>query len=152
MPPSGGTPCPSVGLECEYGNNPNPACNDIETCEQNGWSYPTPGPACPTGTCPATYADVPQGKACTPLGLDCAYAEGQCNCDTEIESANQNPVWLCTTPAAGCPDPRPTIGSACNQPNLDCDYGACTGGIELGCLDGTWQVEGTACPAFGAAH
>jgi hypothetical protein len=110
------------------------------------WSYPTPGPACPAGTCPATYADVPQGQSCTPEGLDCGYSQGQCNCDIQPESAKGLPVWLCTTPAPGCPEPRPNIGSACTQPGQSCDYGACTGGVELEC-SGTWQVEQTACPA-----
>jgi hypothetical protein len=134
-------------MECEYGDNPNPNCNDIETCMSNDeWSYPTPGPACPAGTCPATYADVPQGQSCTPEGLDCGYSQGQCNCDIQPESAKGLPVWLCTTPAPGCPEPRPNIGSACTQPGQSCDYGACTGGVELEC-SGTWQVEQTACPA-----
>jgi hypothetical protein len=136
-------------MQCEYGDNPNPSCNDIVSCESNGtWSYPTPGPACPAGTCPATYTQVPQGQDCNPQGLDCGYAQGQCNCDIEPESAKLGPVWLCTTPAAGCPDPRPNIGASCTQPGLSCDYGACTGGIELQCTDGTWQEEATACPAL----
>jgi hypothetical protein len=135
-------------MQCEYGNNPNPACNDIESCTSNGWSDPPPGPACPTGTCPATYAQVPQGQACTPQGLDCAYPQGQCNCDSEPESAKQTPVWLCSTPATGCPEPRPDIGTACSQSNLSCDYGACTGGIALQCTGGLWQQEATACPAL----
>jgi hypothetical protein len=146
-PPIGGNPCPEVGLQCEYGTNPNPACNDIETCESNGWSYPTPGPACPQGTCPALYSEVSQGADCSPQGLDCSYAQGQCNCDQEPESANQNPVWLCSTPASGCPNPRPRIGAPCSQSSLYCDYGACTGGIALQCTDGTWQEGATACPA-----
>jgi hypothetical protein len=136
-------------MQCEYGDNPNPSCDDIVTCEPTGtWSYPTPGPGCPTGTCPATYTQVPQGQDCNPQGLDCGYSQGQCNCDVEPESAKLGPVWLCTTPAAGCPDPRPNIGASCTQPGLSCDYGACTGGVELQCTEGTWQEEATACPAL----
>jgi hypothetical protein len=148
-PPTGGTSCPKVGLQCEYGDNPNPDCNDIESCTPTGWSYPTPGPACPAGTCPATYADVAQGQDCSPQGLDCSYTQGQCNCDVEPESAKQTPVWLCTTPASGCPEPRPDIGTSCTQPNLSCDYGGCTGGIDLECTGGIWQEEATACPQVG---
>jgi hypothetical protein len=139
-------------MQCEYGDNPNPECNDIETCEMNGeWSFPAPGPACPMGTCPATYADVPQGKTCPQQGLDCAYPQGQCNCSTPA-LAGPGIEWLCSTPAAGCPDPRPDIGTSCAQPGLSCDYGACTGGVELQCTDGTWQQEETACPAVGRAQ
>jgi hypothetical protein len=133
-------------MECEYGTNPNPVCNDTETCMANGtWSYPTPGPACPAGTCPATYADVPQGKECMPQELDCSYPEGQCNC-AFTPVASTTPVWQCSTPAQGCPEPRPNIGAACTQPGLACNYGSCTGGVELQCTDGSWQIVETPCP------
>ena len=145
-PPSGGGACPMVGLECEYGSDPNLACNDVVTCTSSGWSFPTPGVMCPTGTCPATYAAVPQGKACSPQGLDCAYAEGECNCADTLPVSQQGPVWQCVTPPQGCPEPRPRLGSACSQAGLSCDYGACTGGIALVCTDGYWQQEQTGCP------
>ena len=138
-----------MGLECEYGSNPSTACNEIATCDSTGWSFSgASGPStCPGGTCPATYADVPQNKTCTPLGLDCAYAQGQCNCArTALVSVGDTPVWQCSTPATGCPEPRPRLGSACSQPSLECDYGACTGGIAEQCLDGIWQRAETACP------
>jgi hypothetical protein len=145
--PSGGTACPVPGMECEYGDDPNPECNDIETCDSNGlWSYPAPVPACPPGTCPATYAQVPQGQGCTPEGLDCAYAEGQCNCAPTVPVSGPDPVWQCSMPAAGCPEPRPRIGSSCTQPGLSCDYGSCTGGVLLQCTDGSWQMVDTPCP------
>jgi hypothetical protein len=134
-------------MQCEYGGNPNPACDYVETCTANGtWSDPPPGPACPSGTCPATYADVPQGKDCTPMGLDCAYPQGQCNCASTVPVSGPNPAWQCSTPAPGCPEPRPSIGSACSQPALFCDYGACTGGVALQCTDGVWKQAVTACP------
>ena len=105
-------------MECEYGSSPNPECNEIETCESNGlWSYPPPGVACIPGTCPATYADVPQGKQCTPQGLDCSYTEGQCNCSSTLPASGPYPVWQCSTPAAGCPEPRPRIGSPAGDGN-----------------------------------
>jgi hypothetical protein len=134
-------------MECEYGDDPNPECNQIETCESNDeWSYPPPGPVCIPGTCPASYAQVPQGKQCTPQGLDCAYSEGQCNCADTVPVSSPGPVWQCSQPAAGCPNPRPRIGESCTQPGLSCDYGACTGGIALECTDGSWQQAVTACP------
>jgi hypothetical protein len=144
--PAGGTPCPAVGLECEYGTNPNPECNYGEMCTVNGWSYPAPTIACPPGTCPATYADVPQGQTCMPSTLDCAYSQGQCNCASTVPVAGPNPEWQCSTPAAGCANPRPRIGSACMQPGLDCDYGHCTGGVELVCSGGIWSAVDAPCP------
>ena len=146
-PPAGGTACPQVGLVCEYGTDANPACNEVLTCGASGWSYPPPGGTrCPSGTCPPTYADVPQGQVCSPIGLDCAYAHGQCNCAGTVPVSGPNPVWQCTTPAAGCPDPRPRIGSSCPQEGLSCDYGACTGGVEQQCTGGVWAQQETACP------
>ena len=96
--------------------------------------------------CPNTYGDVPKGQACSPLGLDCAYAQGQCNCADTVPASGPTPVWQCSTPAAGCPDPRPRIGSSCTQEGLSCDYGACTGGVELQCTGGVWASQVTACP------
>lgn len=145
-PPQGGTACPIVGLSCEYGNNPNPACNDIVSCQANGWSFPTPGPACPSGTCPGSFGAVPVGQACTPQGLDCAYPEGQCNCTSTLPVAGTNPAWYCATPGNACPEPRPRIGESCSQPGLSCDYGACYGGVALDCSGGYWQEAAVACP------
>jgi hypothetical protein len=133
-------------MECEYGSNPNPNCDNVVTCDATGWSFPTPGVACPMGTCPASYSAVPQGKQCTPLGLDCAYPQGQCNCADSVPVSQPNPVWLCSTPQTGCPEPRPDLGSSCSQPGLSCDYGACTGGIAMSCQDGYWQRAEVACP------
>jgi hypothetical protein len=89
---------------------------------------------------------VPVGQACSPAGLDCAYAEGQCNCTGTVPVAGPKPEWQCSTPADGCPEPRPRIGDACSQPGLACDYGACSGGIGLQCTDGYWQREIVPCP------
>jgi hypothetical protein len=152
----GGSPCPAnppsgacspVGLECEYGSDPNPSCNEVLTCETGGqWSVPPPVHCLP-GTCPATYADVPQGKACSPAGLDCAYSQGQCNCAGTLP-VSTGTVWQCSTPPSGCPEPRAALGAACSQPGLSCDYGSCTGGIAEQCVDGYWQRENTACPVI----
>jgi hypothetical protein len=144
--PAASSPCPRVGLECEYGDSANPSCNQIVSCESGGWSVPPNGQTCPVGTCPATYAGVPQNKACSPAGLDCSYAQGQCNCTSTLPVATPNPIWECSTPAAGCPEPRPRIGASCTQPGLSCDYGACTGGAAIQCEDGVWTEENLPCP------
>jgi hypothetical protein len=47
----------------------------------------------------------------------------------------------------GCPEPRPRIGAACTQSGLECDYGACFGGVALDCQGGYWQQAQVACPA-----
>jgi hypothetical protein len=153
----GGTPCPSqspqvgaacplVGLQCEYGSDPNPACDTLCTCEASGWSARPPAPACAAGTCPASYSAVPQRKSCTPAGLDCAYPEGQCNCADTLPVSTGGPVWQCTMPSSGCPEPRPDIGSPCSQPGQSCDYGACAGGAAVECNEGRWQEMLVPCP------
>ncbi|HEY8088118.1 MAG TPA: hypothetical protein VIF09_09735 [Polyangiaceae bacterium] len=147
-PPTGGTGCPQIGLRCEYGSNPNPNCNEIETCESTGWSYPTPGPACITGQCPASYADAKAQATCTQVGTDCAYPQGQCNCSYgPLPGTGNTASWYCETPPGGCPEPRPDLGTSCTQEGLTCDYGACYGGIAVACQDGIWTEGGVACPA-----
>jgi hypothetical protein len=132
-------------MQCEYGTNPNPSCDILYTCDSTGWSSPGPM-SCVVGTCPADYASVPQGKSCTPFGLDCAYPQGQCNCADTVPVSMPGPVWQCSTPMTGCPSPRPDVGTSCTSEGLDCDYGACTGGINEVCKDGIWQEQPTACP------
>jgi hypothetical protein len=140
-----------MGMQCEYGNDPNPDCNVIYSCGASGWS--TPGPSqCVAGTCPQSYADVPQFQDCMPQGLDCAYAQGQCNCADTVPASGPSPKWQCSTPMQGCPEPRPRIGSMCTVPGLDCDYGACTGGVNVECTQGAWQEQATACPVFVQRH
>lgn len=141
-----------MGLDCEYGSNPNPECDDFENCTSTGWSYPPPGPYLPGcgATCPSTYPGGPTGQdePCPAEGLDCAYPQGQCNCSIPAMSANQSPIWQCTAATPGCPDPRADIGTACTDEGLSCDYGACTGGIAEACQGGIWVEEATACPAM----
>jgi len=143
--PTAGAACPTVGLQCEYGSNANPACDDIQTCNSGGWSAPMMM-TCASGTCPGSYGDVPKGQPCTTMGLDCSYAQGQCNCAPTTPPTGLGSVWQCTMPATGCPEPRPRIGSSCAMPGLKCDYGACHGGVQLDCMNGLWAEEFVACP------
>jgi hypothetical protein len=136
-------------MECEYGNDPNPSCNEIITCQSSGWSAPPPA-HCLGGTCPGGFSSVPQGKACTPAGLDCAYPEGQCNCASQLPVGTTT-VWQCSTPSGDCPEPRSRLGTACTNDGQSCDYGACAGGVAEICQGGYWQREGVACPAVAGA-
>jgi hypothetical protein len=100
------------------------------------------------GMCPATFFTVQQGQACMPDGLDCAYAQGQCDCAPRPGpgAPGGGAVWQCFQPT-GCPEPRPRLGDACSQPNLTCDYGACSGGIAVQCsASGYWQAAMEPCP------
>jgi hypothetical protein len=118
----------------------------IFSCTAAGWAPPTGAPTCPGGTCPLTYDAVPQNMSCSPAGLDCSYLKGQCNCAGTLPVSTMGPVWQCSIPAQGCPNPRPRIGDACVQPGLSCNYGACAGGVELDCTDGFWRQALVPCP------
>jgi hypothetical protein len=145
--PDPGGACSPDGLQCEYGTNPNPECNQDETCMNGAWSFPTPGVACPTGTCPATYPGGGARVSCSTPGVDCAYSQGQCNCDlAPLENPSDGTSWQCFAPGAGCPEPRGPLGSTCTQEGLTCDYGSCTGGISEECSGGIWVEAATACP------
>jgi hypothetical protein len=145
-PPSGAdTACPKVGLECEYGSNANLACNQLYTCQSSGWL--TGEVACPEPTCPASYSAVPTGHKCDTDGGICGYPQGTCTCSSGSPPLINGPEWQCFPAQAGCPSPRPDIGTGCTaSPSLVCNYGACSGGISLSCTDGTWQDAETACP------
>jgi hypothetical protein len=138
--------CPEPGLTCEYGSSPNPLCNTLALCASGGWETTEPTPACAYGACPASYAAVQQSATCPADPFSCSYPQGQCNCNLTSNGANPRLVWSCTTPAAGCPEPRPRLGSPCSQPNLSCDYGACSGGIKQICVNDIWVPVESSCP------
>lgn len=146
-PPTAGAACTPVDLRCEYGTNPNPSCNQIFACTPSGWVDQTSGSACPAGQCPATYASVPSGQDCSPESLTCAYPEGECICTRSFGGPQMlTPKWDCIPATDGCPSPRPDIGTSCSQAGLDCNYGACSGGVDLVCKDGRWQQQIIPCP------
>jgi hypothetical protein len=146
-----GSTCSPVGIECEWGTNLNPPCNTVDNCETGGWVTQPGDPTCAmtVGTCPATYALVPQGSPCPSdeNGLVCGYPRGECFCEMNIEVSAGGPAWDCSSLAKGCPaPPRPDIGTVCTDPGLTCDYGACLGGIALVCQMGYWQEAEEECP------
>lgn len=159
-PPAG--PCPPTppmqatmcsvslpNLECEYGDDPSPACNMLFQCDPNGsWQDIGTSGACShtTGMCAATYGAVPVNQACSAEGLWCNYPEGNCYCSSSLPTPG--PSWSCVALAPTCPPDRPRIGTACSAPgpNVTCDYGSCIGGAAVLCADGYWQQAPTACP------
>jgi hypothetical protein len=157
--PAGGTPCTTLGLTCEYGTDPDRACNTVAACAHSGaWSVTAaePAPACPTpahsGSCPATYGAVPVGSACASTDLACAYPEGRCECLVPLSGpphVGGGSFWACDQPGAGCPQPRPRLGSPCTAPaSAACDYGGCSlpNGVSLVCQQGVWTEGPKACP------
>jgi len=147
--PSVGSACPEIGFVCQYGSSSVLGCNQIFLCQASGWTLePGAGDAgrCSAGgSCPASS---PTGT-CSVLNEQCSY-EGNpgsaCQCSFGSPPSDML-HWTCDSLPQGCPAPRPGIGSPCSEPGLDCDYGRCSGGIELKCKDGTWQpVQSGVCP------
>jgi hypothetical protein len=162
IPASGS--CSTPGLQCESGNDQDLTCDGYIVCtedpyESNSlkWSI-VPGlvsPPCPTsgagiGGCPSTYAEVISGQACSDNGLECGYPQGRCACTTPVSLApvSDGPSWVCEQPGTGCPEPRPRLGTSCETPRQQCDYGSCTlpNGTALICQSGSWATLQTACP------
>jgi len=163
--PTAGAACSIAStVTCEYGSDPDHACNTTVTCSSRQWSVRPPAqggpgaPACPTppasasSACPSSYAGVTVGSDCAAKGTYCAYPEGRCGC--VVPTAGPPHVgggaqWECDKPGlAGCPSPRPALGSPCTSAGLTCDYGACSlpDGITEACQGGSWTEEGSACP------
>jgi hypothetical protein len=146
-PPTAPSACPHDTLKCEYGTNPDPSCNQQFLCTGGSWVNQTTGTFCPPQSdCPSTYAQVPANQDCTPNQLQCAYPEGECICTTSFGGLQkQTPAWNCIPKVTGCPSPRPDVGSSCAG-SQHCDYGACSGGIAIDCVNGVWQQDEVLCP------
>ena len=153
-----GTACASTGADCEYRGDGGAACVRYARCTAtsgggSGWDVtPPPSPACgaiPSG-CPASFGALAQGAAC-PLtgGGSCTYPEGVCACAScrTDGGTGLGSVWKClpwSAAGAGCPVPRPLLGSACATDQLTCDWNQCCSGVSLGgpaerCVGGHWQ-------------
>jgi hypothetical protein len=150
--PLSGSSCAMPGLECEYGDDISYECDGIATCADGGWnSTPAAEAGCPTlnvGTppgCPSDFAKIVSGKSCPAQGLKCDYAVGDCLCSIPALPVIGPLSWQCIPPA-GCPFPRPRLGTACGKDGQICDYATACGAANL-CEDGRWHVEVMACPA-----
>jgi hypothetical protein len=147
-PPTSNGACTPNGQRCEYGANPDPSCNQMFVCLNGSWVEQTPGTYCPPqADCPATYASVPVNQNCMPNNLACSYMQGTCFCTQGGGGpVKQYPQWSCVPATTTCPSPRPDIGTACSEPGQTCDYGACSGGVGLSCMNGSWQEVNWTCP------
>jgi MYXO-CTERM domain-containing protein len=128
--PAVGDPC-DLPVECEYGNDPRVECNRQYTCSSGHFQILQEGDAgCPTvlaARCPPTRASLIAGAACATTGLQCTYAEGECQCG--MSAADGSSAWFCLpeNTLAGsdavCPVPRPHLGTSCSlQSAVYCSY------------------------------
>ncbi len=149
--PNAGSVCPRPALQCEYGSNPDIRCDQLAICSSAGaWSYAAAS-KCPVAMCPATYDDIPAGGHCILANETCAYAKGTCICaqsmggPVRLPDAGITTSWSCFPSTLPCRSPRPNVGSACTDDKRICDYGVCSGGVELACTEGLWQEDFVAC-------
>ena len=160
-PPQNGAACAWPGAEealatCEYGGDPDLACNTLSICTNGQWvtTPPTPTEGCPTSKpgsngCPSAY---PVAEAACTGATVCGYPDGLCVCASS--------VWQCEALIPGCPEPRPPAGAPCgglyqgvSQGSKTCNYAGCvfpSGGVEMYCVtgndpsDGGWIVAAAA--------
>lgn len=152
LPPRGG-----VWL-CEYGSDPH--CTTVAQCSATSasgpyqWTLTEPDPSCAGNppACPASFGALANGAAC-PGAQSCTYPEGRCSCAPCASGAGgQGTEWECEawqTPA-GCPEPRPLLGTACDTEGQECGYGAaCCGSVStepaMVCNGGYWSVVPVGC-------
>jgi hypothetical protein len=143
--PNSGSICPQVGLQCEYGVNPDIRCNQVAICRATGWTYVV-GTKCPITQCPLAYDDISAGTHCPIPTENCAYPKGTCVCASAANGSGGN-NWTCFQATGACKSPRSDLGLSCTDEGRICDYGNCIGGIALQCTNGLWQEENVACPS-----
>jgi len=133
--PAMNAPCSQDNLSCEYG------CGSVLVCSTGAWSGSLENPFCPMGpnpaACPTVFAAIDASSACPDPGDTCVYASGVCECNAPFDpTPDGGASWWCG-PGAGCPMPRPRIGSACVSEGQTCSYQEC--GAAQTCQGGVWQ-------------
>ncbi len=156
--PTSGAACDVEGEDCEYGASWWLVCDLLLRCTGGHWVTPPNGASCgwldAGGTCPATFAAASAfdgGIECP--APDCQYPEGYCECLVGCGGGGQLPRpelagrWACMEASAGCPSPRPRLGTSC-EAGTGCGYGwPCGCGQSQSCVDGVWQGSPTpVCP------
>lgn len=153
--PAARTACTTPGLACEYGGEGDHLlCSVVVNCGQDHTWYSSASGAPCVGSqaenpsaCPSSFTALGRGAACpTDLDARCVYPEGTCACQTcSGGDGGLTRAWACETwpDPAGCPEPRPRIGSPCTNEGQECSYGSICGVVSgvplLDCRDGVWK-------------
>ncbi len=121
------------------------------------WVLTEPGAECEAVPLPPECAaTVPaQGETCSDSTQQCWYDDGTrclCSpCEGGLEYPRcrtiDPPQYACVTPAAGCANPPPQAGEACDQADLQCGYDC---ELTVACLYGQWRYTRGPCPICAA--
>lgn len=156
-----GSACPCA-YSCEVGADPDVRCNTLLTGSHGQWtvSQEPADSGCAlssAASCGEAFADVSDGQACVVEGAACFYPEARCVCASACDVGNNGAgniasglAWCCsdaTNRADGCPTLRPRIGASCGVRSQACDYGACSGNVNLECSGGIWEDVPLECPS-----
>jgi len=149
------TPPPGVSPECEYGDDPHCTTNGLCT-NSNGdtpfqWYVSPPDPSCGGNSayCPSSSSAFPVNSVGCAGGASCTYQWGRCFCmvcQDNVSSGNPcgqgvtGTEWSCQDweQPAGCPEPRPLLGTSCSVPMQVC------GGSPdplMKCVEGYWVAD-----------
>lgn len=139
--PAPGTPCgPPSQVPCEYGDDPNMACNTLVQCTAGGWMvqgvFGDPQGSCPTpaSVCPPSYPGAADGGGECPSseqGFSCVYPEGVCACFG---------AWSCDPFPNQCPATRPRAGTPCDADGGGCrEWGLSCNSNSMHCVCGVWS-------------
>lgn len=145
--PAEGSSCSTLGQLCEYGDDVDSACNTVFNCNPNG-TWGGEGGGCTTNL-NACASGISSASTCNAGDPQCQTSVGLCTCRDESSGdarpGDSGPDYYgfdCATPDPKCPawPNRPRIGSACSDPNLQCDYDPCgPNGFAFQCGDdGFW--------------
>jgi hypothetical protein len=144
--PTDGADCSGMG-SCEWGGDAHGRCTTLGSCYGGKWHITAPTNCGNVKECPQTYAGLAEGSTCPlPNGGTCYYDEGGCGCmPCQAEGGAQATQWKCrpwSSAGAGCPSPRPLLGTKCTMENQVCDYSGCCN-VSLGsaqaCQNGVWS-------------
>ena len=146
--------CTKEGLNCEYGDDPDPWCHTYAFCQQGKWLVNPVSLDCPSTfatVCP-TSQDAARDVACSQKNSWCSWGPGiECQCTDCRPGPIQpyctgNPTWHCPQNSTDCPIAIPRAGSPCSTAAAGsyCEY-ACEFGARR-CVDGYWTEDVAPCP------
>jgi hypothetical protein len=144
--PLEGDACNTQGLDCSYGEAPNPACRRLYWCDSGLWHRDE------TIVCPEVPQDYCSEQPAPRESCDYSLAGVPCSYDEHVSCVCYSPnglaagaAWFCYGPSANkaCPPTLPNIGEGCATNGTHCIYNVdgcyAPRNSTVYCFDGAWQ-------------